>query len=394
MGRLSILAITLAFVGIAMPSRTVAVPQQSPRDVVENYRRLDMNGRWLGGQHRSELQEFFTGPIPPVDWSSAIVVKNYLIGSPRKLTNDKGQAYYRVEVTYSRWGSLDKSLVFRYSTDSSPEKPARTLTVSLLVLTDKFQDGSSQAGETVEKSVPLQWRMSSGQLNYVSVDAAVQYVTEMRSKSQDPVVRDNADRTLAELKALQGENSATFSRTLTVGSPVDVLRRVWALGESGAGLSADGWNEQTEYFAIRPVWPWKRIAIIGNNPISNFEADLNAVGDLADFTVSYAKVGYLDSSMRLKLAVLAPCGTDPDSCVSEAAYTFRLSRQYWQEETDGSLKPVTGALAWRIISADPPVPWITVDAAIQYVADIRDKTKDGAVKANAETSLAILKHYR
>jgi hypothetical protein len=52
-------------------------------------------------------------------------------------------------------------------------------------------------------------------------------------------------------------------------------------------------------------------------------------------------------------------------------------------------KEIPGVYAWQI-EGPPPEPWITVNAAIRYVIEARNKSNDAHVKANAQLTLENL----
>jgi hypothetical protein len=398
--------IRLTLVVLALAVATLCVRSQSGQDqssrevkgVVEQYCKTASEGRWLGPDHWDELQEWFT-TYP--QWSSddgVFVVKDYIVDEPKRQIGADDRVHYEVEVDYLEWGYFDSSLIFRHSGDAAPGEPVKTVQRSSVLLTDKSEKNLWETHKTEEKKGPLRWRMDSWgglQLQHVTVDTAVRYITEMRSKSNDPIVRDNANRTLTILHGLLAGTYAPVQTTrVAPETPSQVFQRFVKLEKGGEGLTPEGWNSQVVFFALRPGPLWEHVLVIGDDPWTSFEARLSPEGDLAEIGFSCHPVAYLRSSMRLTYAAPGAPRVTPDCCAQDTGYVFRLSDKYWQTEPDGSVKEVMGPLAWRIVEAYPSAPWVTLEVAIHYVTDVRDKATDPVIRANAEKTLASLKHFR
>jgi hypothetical protein len=353
-------------------------------------------GRWLGPDHWNELQQWFTA-YP--QWSSddgVFVVKDYIVNEPKRQVGANGRVRYEVEVDYLEWGYFDSSMIFFHSAGTVAGEPVKTLQRPSLFLTDKSEKNVTD--KTKEKKGPLRWRMDpsgSFYLQHVTVDTAIRYMTEMRSKSNDPIVRDNADRTLTILHGLMaGTHAPVQTKRTAPETPSLVFQRFVKLEEGGEGLTPAGWNRQADFFAMRPGPQWEHVLVIGDDPWTSFEARLSPEGDLAEIGFSCYPVAYLRSSMRLTYAAPDAPRVTPDCCAQHTGYVFRLSDKYWQTEPDGSVKEIMGPLAWRIVEAYPSAPWITLKVAIHYVTDVRDNATDPVIKANAEKTLAALKRFR
>jgi hypothetical protein len=70
-----------------------------------------------------------------------------------------------------------------------------------------------------------------------------------------------------------------------------------------------------------------------------------------------------------------------------------LSDKHWQVATDGTAKELDGPLAWRIEDTSFQ-PLITLNTAIRYVRQVREKTPNPVVKRNAASTLSILEYYK
>jgi len=108
-------------------------------------------------------------------------------------------------------------------------------------------------------------------------------------------------------------------------------------------------------------------------------------GNKADFYVEQLMFGQLDSSLSYK-----PSNPDhPDQPIMlRRDRSLVLTNEYWKVGPGGENQRIIGPLAWRIDSEYPLS--ISVEAAIGYVARIRDSTNDKTVKENANKTLAAL----
>jgi hypothetical protein len=97
-------------------------------------------------------------------------------------------------------------------------------------------------------------------------------------------------------------------------------------------------------------------------------------------------LGSFDSALRY--IPNSKTGTDGNIGV----YHLILTDKHWEHGADGSAKEVTGPLHWKI---DGPLTrrWTTVEAAIRYVTQMRDKSSDALVKQNADKTIEILQRH-
>ncbi len=120
-------------------------------------------------------------------------------------------------------------------------------------------------------------------------------------------------------------------------------------------------------------------------------------GDTTGFDISANSLGELDSSLRLSNYPsfrMLP-GNNNSACYGDdyLGITLLLSGKHWQIAADGTVKELDGPLAWRIEDTFFE-PFITLETAIRYVTEGRDKTADPIIKKNAARTLSILKYYK
>jgi len=83
------------------------------------------------------------------------------------------------------------------------------------------------------------------------------------------------------------------------------------------------------------------------------------------------------------------------ACYGDARFAFNLvlSDKRWEIATGGTVKEFDGPPAWRIEDTFFE-PFISLDAAIRYVTQTRNKIADPVLKRNAGKTLSILKYYK
>jgi len=174
-------------------------PQDNlPKNVVEQFCKIDAAGERLtpAGWHRADA--FFVRPGPPAeDATVSIMEGDFFVGTPQ-VNGDTAT----VGVEYLELGHLDSSMRFVWAT--SPYSPIKIRAFYTVVLTDRHWELGSDASGPREVKGPVAWRIRDFQSeSVVTVDTAIRYVTETRDKSTDPDLKRNADATIAVLKKLK-----------------------------------------------------------------------------------------------------------------------------------------------------------------------------------------------
>ncbi|MGC2263726.1 MAG: hypothetical protein WA611_11740, partial [Candidatus Acidiferrales bacterium] len=190
------------------PSRaqTVTVGQKSPVDVVRDFMKIETSGGRLTAEGWREASVFFIRPnFCPYPRNNAIhIILNYK-ANYAELTA-RTDKWTEVYAGMNQVGVLDSALRFT----PSPEPPGVEVLVAPsirfdLVLTDKhWQLDLNDGGMSRVIVGPPEWKIVNESPELcITIDAAVRYVTEARAKTKDPLIRKNADSTLAVLKRMQ-----------------------------------------------------------------------------------------------------------------------------------------------------------------------------------------------
>lgn len=193
-----ILAVVLAL-GVTLVSAEAQAPTsppKSPKDVVKDYFKFEVSGGRLTTEGWYKAADFFVRPIPPPQNKKIVIIYKDFSVWDRPIEIKVTTA--RVAVGIEPEGRIDSTL---HLVPSGLTPKAGILYD--LVLTDKHWE-LGHNGQTREVTGPLEWRIiQSDPVIWVTVDTAIRYVTLMRDKTKDSVIKKNADATLAKLKALE-----------------------------------------------------------------------------------------------------------------------------------------------------------------------------------------------
>ena len=370
------IAAFIIVLGVDVETQTALAQQSSPKEIVEHFCKLDAEGNQLSSESQKELSAFLYDQKPWAQHPEITVVKEYVVRA-QDIRGDTAQ----IVVEYSVWGQLDSFLRFARLTGPSENHPIQIREYISMIRADKHLELGTDGRWQEVQDVP-QWRIKTIPSSpHVTVGAAMRYVQEMGYRSIGPIIKRNAQAAFAELSGLvhaQFQQSAEPRQ-----SPSEVLAQFVALQTDGKGLTAEGQKELDALLVQPAAWPRDKIHITRDFVISNAVL-MGAKGDLY---VQYIALGDLDSSLRF--TTRAPSGIK----VRED-YTLVLSNKYSLPGASGKpAQELLGPSRWKIADS-PPEQWITVNTAIRYVTEMRDKTTDPAIKQKANQTLAKLMGMR
>jgi hypothetical protein len=185
-------------------------------------------------------------------------------------------------------------------------------------------------------------------------------------------------------------------------SPQQVVEELWKAATQGTLLTPDGWNQTARGFADYPIpSPGSPVVkearsrqgsiLVTSNDWGVMECTIS--GNSAKVVVEYYDVGRIDPLLRF-----SP-GKDSGP-MGKTAMVFTVvfaPVRYPSFRSDNNAltvdKIVTGPSAWQIEKA-PAIPWTTVNTAIRYVLEMREKTNVPLIKKNADDTLKkLLSHH-
>jgi hypothetical protein len=174
------------------------------------------------------------------------------------------------------------------------------------------------------------------------------------------------------------------SGTNETKSPKEVVEEFWKLETKGGRLTPEGWSKARVFFLHPSSPPQKKtIAVISGK--YKYSVDERWIkGNQAEIWNGCIDLGRIDDALRYK-------PPDPRYDKAVVSYHLVLIDKHWEFGPDGvTEKEVSGPLAWRIENPEPVI-WLTVDTAVRYVKEVREKTTDLTLKKNADQTLTKLK---
>ncbi len=188
---------TLVFAVLATLSAVnVQAQAVSPGQVLDQYLRMINDGALLTDDGWQKAAVLFELPgIPPTDNLIQVTTERHP-GTHVRTDEDR----LKIDENFvDLLGVIDSSLRF-HPTPTSPEVEG-TVFVYYFVLTDKHWEPAPEGGTPRVTTGAREWKIEGSlTVRQAARQAAIRYVTRTRDKTRDPVVRGNADRTIAALK--------------------------------------------------------------------------------------------------------------------------------------------------------------------------------------------------
>lgn len=182
---------------------------------------------------------------------------------------------------------------------------------------------------------------------------------------------------------------ATTASSQTSGciddAPAKNIELLWAMAARGELLTPEGWHRASGYFAKPNEQHDDKVVEVmsGYYGLNSYSND----GKVATVDMEFTDAGKIDSSLHY---------TPPKETEAyKTAFRYKLVAGpayitwYGPDGKTVQKKEIPGEKAW-LIDSPPPRPWATVNAAIRYVLEMRNKTNDPIIKKNADETLAIL----
>jgi hypothetical protein len=202
MKRPLILAIVLAFSVIAVWAQVPPeLPTESAKDVVERLWCMATSGYLLTSTGWNSVSKLFVQPDVRPASKDIVVMSNYWGVSEKRESATSSKADILTE--YEEVGRLDSALRFTTKLHSSDGKTWMAYHVALTTIHIPVLKAD---GKTVEREIagPVQWRIQGHpDFAWTTVNTAICYVIEMRAKTNDPVIKKNANDSIAILMRLR-----------------------------------------------------------------------------------------------------------------------------------------------------------------------------------------------
>jgi hypothetical protein len=164
--------------------------QKSPKQIVEEYWKMETSGGRLTPEGWRAANQFQIRPVPPPKERSIVVVDDDASVWKPVISGDSAD----VTVGVRKEGTIDSNLKFVTSDGGAVKEGI----VFHLVRTDKYSSG---AENQPEHHSAMEWRFEkSGTVIWLTASSAIRYIDLTSAKTADPIVKQNAARTIAILK--------------------------------------------------------------------------------------------------------------------------------------------------------------------------------------------------
>lgn len=192
-------ALVFSFVAVAAPLQVPQGRPKAPRTVVTEFWKLETEGGRLTPEGWSKSNVFFVrSTAPPAKRKILVIDRDFSVWDPVI----KGNA---AEVIVGVHGICEINSDLRFSR-WPPSPTGKDGAFWKLVLTDKHWEPGKDGRAPRKVPGAPEWRIdnagSGGSANetWLTAETAIRYVIQMHDRTTNPVVRQNADRTLSILK--------------------------------------------------------------------------------------------------------------------------------------------------------------------------------------------------
>ncbi len=184
-----------------------------------------------------------------------------------------------------------------------------------------------------------------------------------------------------------GSGACAQSGTRETKSPKEVVEEFWKMETEGGRLTPDGWYKAGVFFVRPGPPPQKKLITVASGKYKCSVDERWIKGNQAEISNECFELGQIDDALRY---------TPPDSRYYKTAVLHHLvlTEKHWEIGPDGTKeREMNGPRVWRIENPEP-ILWITLDAAVRYVKEAREKSTDPVLKKNAEQTLTKLRTLR
>jgi hypothetical protein len=186
---------------------------------------------------------------------------------------------------------------------------------------------------------------------------------------------------LVAAATVRGQSPATIEDP----SPRDLVNELWMAATKGDLLTAEGWKKTSRFYVHADPPPEDSSFQVMSNDWT--VGPIIVKGESAEVSVGYVAAGKIDSMLRYTPPPKIPY------MKTEIGYHLTLIPGYnvvygSDGKTIISQKP-SGTRGWQI-EGTRGMPWTTVNTAVRYVLEMRQKSVDPVIRKNADETLAKL----
>ena len=173
-------------------------------------------------------------------------------------------------------------------------------------------------------------------------------------------------------------------------TPTEVVDEIWRRATQGQLLTPDGWRAAGGFFTEPRPFPAKEKILVVCNEWGPAH-EMRTVGEGKEILVGYWDAGSIDAKLRY---------TPPEETGAvKTAFAFTLVTapsylmMYGPDGKTLAEKRPTGSRVWLIKGAQGR-PVTTVNTAIRYLMERREKTTDPEIKENASRAITHLLKFQ
>lgn len=192
--------------------------RKSPKEVLQAYREMDSAGERLTAAGWYQASHFFIKPVQPPKQYVLAVTESERVTDPDPWFKG-GTDKVEIAVACSQLGQIDSLGRFMFTVTPSlidslgnlvkwpvrPKSygPAPVFRLYDLVFTDTYWEFTPGNGSLREAKGPPEWRIEAFEFEpYVTIEAAIRYLTRLQNESSSAVIRRNAEKSIAALRHL------------------------------------------------------------------------------------------------------------------------------------------------------------------------------------------------
>jgi hypothetical protein len=168
-------------------------------------------------------------------------------------------------------------------------------------------------------------------------------------------------------------------------TPQEVIEELWGMAVRGELLTPKGWNRAGDYFTSPTPWTTNRTIVVMSN---DYGFDDSSISDgTARAAMMCDELGQIDADLRYTSLPPKP------TYKSGLGYDLVAVPAHTLVSIPGAKKPEeevnSNVTHWKV-KGSPGNPWTTVNTAVRYVLEARERTRDPVIRKNADRTLAAL----
>jgi hypothetical protein len=170
--------------------------------------------------------------------------------------------------------------------------------------------------------------------------------------------------------------------------PKENVEHIWNLATAGDLLNPTGWQRVSGFYHNPGPWTHNREIQVMSNYYGIHQSETK--GNEAIVEMEYVDLGRIDSNLKYippKKTLAFKTGLR-----FNLIFTPRLMKTYGADGKTLIKEQPTGESVW-VIQGPLGLPWTTVNTAIRYVLEMRDRATDPLIKSNADETLTRLKEF-